>query len=212
MYLIFSANKSGEYFGFARMDSSISDNVALETEMKTQETVPSTVPTRAQDAPRTIVTSPTATAPQGYIIDDSARGTIFWEAESSNLTPQSTTEAEPEDISGDDSSRSPAPTTFGRPFRITWMSTDRVPFYRTRGLRNPYNSNREVKIARDGTEIEPNVGRKLLNLFEQQAQINAAARNLPPQQYGFPSQTPPYGSAQAQYGYFPQATGYGRPY
>lgn len=55
--------------------------------------------------------------------------------------------------------------SFGKPFRIQWLSTERVPFHRTRGLRNPWNANREVKIARDGTEIEPSVGRKLIALF-----------------------------------------------
>jgi hypothetical protein len=55
--------------------------------------------------------------------------------------------------------------SLGKPFRIQWLSTERVPFHRTRGLRNPWNANREVKIARDGTEIEPAIGRKLAQLF-----------------------------------------------
>ena len=55
--------------------------------------------------------------------------------------------------------------TIGRPFRIQWLSTVKVPFYRTRGLRNPWNANRGVKIARDGTEIEPRVGAQLVELF-----------------------------------------------
>lgn len=53
----------------------------------------------------------------------------------------------------------------GRPFRIQWLSTVRIPFHRTRGLRNPWNANRGVKIARDGTEIEPRVGAQLVELF-----------------------------------------------
>lgn len=32
-------------------------------------------------------------------------------------------------------------------------------------LRNPWNQNREVKVSRDGTEIEPDVGRQLLNIW-----------------------------------------------
>lgn len=54
---------------------------------------------------------------------------------------------------------------WGKPFKLDWLSTTRLPFYKTRGLRNPWNSNREVKIARDGTELEPTVGRKLIGLF-----------------------------------------------
>jgi hypothetical protein len=33
-------------------------------------------------------------------------------------------------------------------------------------LRNPWNGNREVKISRDGTEIEPSVGARLLQEFD----------------------------------------------
>lgn len=40
-----------------------------------------------------------------------------------------------------------------------------MPFIRTRHLRNPWNANREVKISRDGTEVEPVVGERLLAEF-----------------------------------------------
>lgn len=55
--------------------------------------------------------------------------------------------------------------TWGKPFKLEWLSISRLTFYRTRGLRNPWNSNREVKIARDGTELEPSIGRRLIGLF-----------------------------------------------
>ena len=58
----------------------------------------------------------------------------------------------------------------GRPFKIEWISTVRLPFYRTRGLRNPWNANREVKIARDGTELEPSIGKRLVQMFHRPAQ------------------------------------------
>src|SRR5271163_210954 len=41
-----------------------------------------------------------------------------------------------------------------------------VQFQRTRMLRNPWNGNREIKISRDGTEIEPSVGERLLKEFD----------------------------------------------
>ena len=41
-----------------------------------------------------------------------------------------------------------------------------VQFQRTRLLRNPWNGNREVKISRDGTELEPSVGARLLKEFD----------------------------------------------
>ncbi|KAJ4482431.1 YT521-B-like domain-containing protein [Lentinula aciculospora] len=54
------------------------------------------------------------------------------------------------------------PETWGEPFKIEWMCTDRLPFFRTRHLRNPWNHDREVKVSRDGTELEPSVGEQLL--------------------------------------------------
>lgn len=108
-------------------------------------------------APQSIPTPATATAPKGRIIDDSARGTIFWEAEHSD----DDSEGSPVKDASDNSNEQ----NWGRQFAIEWLSTARLPFYRTRGLRNPWNANREVKIARDGTELEPTVGRRLVQMF-----------------------------------------------
>ncbi|CAI7657177.1 uncharacterized protein N7487_009674 [Penicillium crustosum] len=155
VYLIFSANKSGEYFGYARMMSPISDDEELALEMPSRPDPPPGGP----DELDVTLTAVTSTAPQGRIIDDSVRGTIFWEVESSEdeNDTASVKSVEPEDPEEGQ--------TFGKPFRIQWISTERVPFQRTRGLRNPWNANREIKIARDGTEIEPTIGRKLIQLF-----------------------------------------------
>jgi hypothetical protein len=137
---------------------------------------------RIVDIPMTIPTPPTATARKGRIIDDSSRGTIFWEADpiSEAEGPRADSENTSGNISAGDASYDSAASgppsaepgsataqPFGKPFKITWVSTDRLPFYRTRGLRNPWNANREVKIARDGTEIEPSVGRRLTAMFGQ---------------------------------------------
>lgn len=155
VYLIFSANKSGEYFGYARMMSPISDDEELALEMPSRPDPPPSGP----DELDVTLTAATSTAPQGRIIDDSVRGTIFWEVESSEDENEtiSVKSVEPEDPEEGQ--------PFGKPFRIQWISTERVPFQRTRGLRNPWNANREIKIARDGTEIEPMIGRKLIQLF-----------------------------------------------
>lgn len=80
--------------------------------------------------------------------------------------------------------------SWGRPFPITWISTQRLPFHRTRELRNPFkcvpgragsfekdvltdwscrSGSREVKISRDGTELEPTVGEALLAAFAAEA-------------------------------------------
>lgn len=158
VYLIFSANKSGEYFGYARMLSPINDDEGLALEMPVR---PEPLPGGLDELDIT-ATAETSTAPKGRIIDDPARGTIFWEVESSEDGDDARSEHSAEGLGEEAEAEG---QTFGKPFRIQWLSTERVPFHRTRGLRNPWNANREVKIARDGTEIEPTVGRKLIQLF-----------------------------------------------
>ncbi|KIW03343.1 hypothetical protein, variant [Verruconis gallopava] len=155
VYLIFSANKSGEYFGYARMASPINENAA-----EIIRTLPQPEATEATDAPKTIPTPATEWAPKGRIIDDSARGTIFWEAELSDEEEESNRATTSEEDADSGSEQ-----VWGKPFKIEWISTNRLPFYRTRGLRNPWNANREVKIARDGTELETSVGKKLIQMF-----------------------------------------------
>jgi len=156
VYLVFSANKSGEYFGYARMTSPINDDPAAAIEF-----APMAQTVEDPELPKAIPTPATDSTPKGRIIDDSARGTIFWEAE------RDEEEDEEDEGSGkSDGAESPTPSkAWGKPFKIEWVSTTRLPFYRTRGLRNPWNSNREVKIARDGTELETGVGRRLTSLF-----------------------------------------------
>jgi hypothetical protein len=154
--LIFSANKSGEYFGYARMTSQINDDPAAAIEF-----APKPQFVEDPDLPKAIPTAATEFAPKGRIIDDSARGTIFWEVE----RDEELDEADDEQSNRSDQESEPASKAWGKPFKIEWVSTMRLPFYRTRGLRNPWNSNREVKIARDGTELETSIGRRLVGLF-----------------------------------------------
>ncbi|KAG1726697.1 YT521-B-like domain-containing protein [Suillus paluster] len=56
--------------------------------------------------------------------------------------------------------------TWGQAFKVEWCCTDRLPFYRTRHLRNPWNHDREIKVSRDGTELEPGVGQQLLEQWQ----------------------------------------------
>lgn len=162
VYLVFSANKSGEYFGYARMLSPINNDPAAAIEF-----APKAQATNDLDLPKAIPTEATDNCPRGNIIDDSARGTIFWEVERDES--ETTQPNEVEDSEDSASARSGVDgeqgKAWGKPFKLEWLSTTRLPFYRTRGLRNPWNSNREVKIARDGTELEPSVGRRLIGLF-----------------------------------------------
>jgi hypothetical protein len=174
VYLVFSANKSGEYFGYARMASRIADDGThlMGVAPKPEPNIDAT------DVPKSIPTPATEFAPKGRIIDDSARGTIFWEAqlsESENEEEQG--EKEEQQVDGEASG---VAQSWGKPFKIEWISTTRLPFYRTRGLRNPWNANREVKIARDGTELEPSVGERLLQMFHRLGPSSSTAPMMPP--------------------------------
>ncbi|KAK5629987.1 hypothetical protein RRF57_005702 [Xylaria bambusicola] len=160
VYLIFSANKSGEYFGYGRMTSQINDDPAAAIEF-----APRAQATNNMDLPKAIPTQATETCPRGRIIDDSARGTIFWEVERDEADGVSDAVSEDSESARSEHDGEGAQKAWGKPFKLEWLSMTRLPFYKTRGLRNPWNSNREVKIARDGTELEPTVGRKLIGLF-----------------------------------------------
>ncbi|KAH0558843.1 hypothetical protein GP486_004516 [Trichoglossum hirsutum] len=163
VYLIFSANKSGEYHGYARMVSPISgESSPLATDWTSR-----TPAAEGSDLPKSIPTPATEHAPKGRIIDDSARGTIFWEADGEAQGSSTPRDGKDNSSEKSDDGEDGMTTTrsWGKPFKIEWISTTRLPFYRTRGLRNSWNANREVKIARDGTELETSVGRRLVRMF-----------------------------------------------
>ncbi|KAK8055375.1 hypothetical protein PG993_000602 [Apiospora rasikravindrae] len=161
VYLVFSANKSGEYFGYAKMTSPINNDPAAAIEF-----APKAQTATDSDLPKAIPTEATEHCPRGNIIDDSARGTIFWEIERDDAdTPETESEVDDSASGHDGQDAEGGSKAWGKPFKLEWLSSSRLPFYRTRGLRNPWNSNREVKIARDGTELEPSVGRRLIGLF-----------------------------------------------
>jgi hypothetical protein len=58
---------------------------------------------------------------------------------------------------------------WGRSFRVDWIRTKRLSFIRTKHLRNPWNGGREVKISRDGTELEPSIGQQLLEEWDKRS-------------------------------------------
>lgn len=135
------------------------------------------------DLPKATPTPATESAPKGRIIDDSARGTIFWEAEVEETEAPGEAEKSGSDHS-DQEGEDGANKAWGKPFKIEWQSTNKLPFYRTRGLRNPWNSNREVKIARDGTELETSIGRRLVQMFHREP--SPSAQNMPNLQMQMP--------------------------
>ncbi len=168
MYLIFSANKSGEYFGYARMQALIGGHSPQLRQTGPAEEISKD---NSSDMPEIVLTPGTATPPGGAVFIDVYRGTIFWEADIASQydsSPQLSAESDDVKTHGEtadltiDKERNPS-----RPFEVKWISTSRLPFHRTKGLKNPWNANREVKIARDGTKLETNVGIRMLELFQQ---------------------------------------------
>lgn len=95
VYLIFSVNKSGEFFGFARMMSFVGHGRLL-----------------------------------SWSIQEGSRKNAL-----------------------------------GGVFGLEWIMIQRLPFSQVRHLRNPWNGNKEVKVSRDGTELEPGVGHRLILEF-----------------------------------------------
>jgi hypothetical protein len=68
---------------------------------------------------------------------------------------------------------------WGRPFSVGWIHTEHLSFALTRHLRNPWNQGREVKISRDGTELEPSIGRLLLEEWENGPPPSKSAADIP---------------------------------
>ncbi|GMK53986.1 hypothetical protein CspeluHIS016_0105720 [Cutaneotrichosporon spelunceum] len=66
------------------------------------------------------------------------------------------------------------------PFQLEWVKVAPLSFFRTRHLRNPWNGDREVKVSRDGTEVEPNVGQLLINEWDKlETEGNPAREDVP---------------------------------
>ncbi|KAB5536612.1 YT521-B-like domain-containing protein [Coniochaeta sp. 2T2.1] len=210
VFLFFSANKSGSYAGYARMASAINDDPEALVLMSHGA--------RGGDLPRAIPMEASGATPRGYIIDDSARGTIFWEADheepadtrrnSGGSLEVNGVQADGGEEGGNGSADAgsvrsegskPDLNTWGKPFKVEWISTNPLPFHRTRGMRNPWNNNRDIKVARDGTEVETMLGRKLAALFHRSTPSPA------PNMAGGP---PPPMAPMMQGGYNPQNTQY----
>lgn len=53
----------------------------------------------------------------------------------------------------------------GGVFKVDWVCRKELPFTATLHLYNPWNDGKQVKIGRDGQEIEPRVAEELCRLF-----------------------------------------------
>lgn len=104
---------------------------------------------------------------------DSTRSTLGSEAsEKTNHTTDNSRDNIPNQQNAEDEPMTPdgqddgSGRQWGTPFRVQWIRVRGLPFHSTRMLRNPWNKDREVKVSRDGTELESSVGRALLDLWD----------------------------------------------
>uniref|UniRef100_A0A060TCL2 ARAD1B17270p n=1 Tax=Blastobotrys adeninivorans TaxID=409370 RepID=A0A060TCL2_BLAAD len=170
VYLFFSANRTGEFYGYARMESAIdlrpdsSDNLESAPpgdgpESSEVQTYGSGNVLGNSTMPRIISTKedPSIPIPAGHIVDDSARGSLFWEVDTS---PHSTNKsAQPQ-------KQLPGQNDRIIPFKIHWLSRHSVSFKDSQHIYNALNGGKSIKIARDGTEVDEEAGKSLIELFE----------------------------------------------
>lgn len=157
VYLIFSANRSGEFYGYARITGiqqmrKLSGSGLSVTDQSTAQNFPPPA--------EVVYTKETSIAPAGYIFKDHSRGTLFWDAGEPQM------ELLPAPGDGDGEKRYFVNSfSTGSQFLVEWADARRVQFKETQHLVNQHGGNTPVQIAKDGTEIDPNVGRRLLDLF-----------------------------------------------
>ncbi|KAM0791740.1 hypothetical protein ACM66B_004008 [Microbotryomycetes sp. NB124-2] len=124
VFLVFSANKSGSWFGVAKMDGPISSSSLASPEVD-KNVADGDGREQAGVAKASGMVSPVELSPT---------------SQNSSLDG-------------------------GTPFRVQWLAISNVPFVATKHILNAFNANREIKISRDGTEIEPEAGQQLLRQF-----------------------------------------------
>ena len=59
--------------------------------------------------------------------------------------------------------------SLGGVFKVEWLCKNELPFHEVRTLNNPFNNNKPVKVARDGQQVEPKIGKKLCLMFPQES-------------------------------------------
>jgi hypothetical protein len=131
---MFSVNKSGEYFDYARIIFFINDESAATTEFPSGISII----VNKLDLSNTILIPATEFALKGRVIDDFARSTIFWEADLTGSEDKLRKNFKNDKIIKEaEKLICPGNLFFGKLFKIKWILTKYLPFYRTRGLRNP---------------------------------------------------------------------------
>ncbi|KAH8823594.1 YT521-B-like domain-containing protein [Flagelloscypha sp. PMI_526] len=61
-------------------------------------------------------------------------------------------------------------------FPISWIQTRSIKFSKARHIKNHWNHNREVKVSRDGTELDPSAGEMMLNIWKESVRSHVNRR------------------------------------
>ncbi|KAF9427029.1 hypothetical protein BGZ94_005634 [Podila epigama] len=142
VYLVFSVNKSGEFFGYGRM----MDLISKEWEEEKTKSDPNTQWRPVADIP----------------LSPELKASMLQEVEAAEKEGKPLSELEAEQIA----LASTTTKSWGTKFPIRWLHVRKVPFSKTSHLFNPYYENREIKLSKDGTEVESSVGEQLVALFQ----------------------------------------------
>jgi hypothetical protein len=125
-------------------------------------------PAEMQTAHRRQITE----VPPHTVAERTARSTPTRNLEFPLLFPQPSILAAEPFLAADDPAQSrytsqgaTAPTS-NYHFNVEWLSLDRVSFRQTRNYRNSWNHGREIKISRDGTELDPKTGKRLIEQWK----------------------------------------------
>ncbi|KAH8822952.1 YT521-B-like domain-containing protein [Flagelloscypha sp. PMI_526] len=216
VYLFFSENKSGAWFGYAKMAGRVwpgspevsntpdnqSDNRSNPPRITTSprpivEDSPTArdafrpgpyrsappilgpsyfevSPAPPPDSPFSFISLPLDTDEKEAIVESQSFSRSGDNSDEFLLRPPSLTEGTSGDTSRDISNSSQSRFGVGpktvpltqRAFPITWIETKSIPFSKTKHIRNMWNDNREVKISRDGIEIDPIAGERMIKAWQ----------------------------------------------
>ena len=145
-YLVFSVNRMSCFYGVARLESTFEEAQELNAAAK-------------DDRSQMALVTPTESflhkkdgvlVPAGQTVFDPLRGSQFWMAHDCPV-------------------EEPQVEKFTSPAKIRWITVPNssVPFSKTKSMKNILNQNKPLKVARDGTEIDPAIAKTLCELFEQ---------------------------------------------
>ncbi|KAH8826636.1 YT521-B-like domain-containing protein [Flagelloscypha sp. PMI_526] len=175
VFLFLSENGSGAFYGYAKMASGIgnaSSKSESQSRLESRRLTPPELMPRASSEPaddRAAArrsSDSLASAGAQSLKSTSVSPTISHAAMS---PPASSLDVKGKgrQLSSSDVPNQPTP------FRIQWLSTERLPFRKTRHITNPWTEGREVKISRDGTELHPGAGKQLIEAW---ARLNAESQ------------------------------------